>query len=143
MLDKINGYLLAMEQVNHMTNHGYTFHFHEIVKQDTILATIQTYFEREYHSHEICNNYGERLQKVLDRWFFEREFYLKYDNQMLHAVKKDTRVQTFLELLDSFFYGRHVITYEVQSDYDWYVSAEHFVFELEDKVYVLELGVND
>ncbi|TYR81537.1 hypothetical protein FZC66_06770 [Priestia megaterium] len=142
MIDRINGYLLAMEHLNHFTNHGYTFVFEEIPQTETIEKSLRAYFGDEYGNHVLCLDYQKRLTEVLQQWFFEREAEYKRKDHTAFT-EQDGRVHGFLELLFTFVNEANLNVYEVESNCIWHCYTQYFIFESQSKLFVLELGVDD
>ncbi|MDT2046250.1 MULTISPECIES: hypothetical protein [Bacillaceae] len=140
-MNELNGYLLAMEHVNHYTNHVCTFVFDQIPRLETIEQSIKEYFQEEYVDHALCLEYEPRLTDALYDWFFAREDECK-ERYRIALPERDNRVEGFLQLLFKLIDEANVNVYEIEGNDYWHAHGQYFVFDAKDVLYVLELGAD-
>ncbi|ASB87251.1 hypothetical protein OZL92_09070 [Bacillus sonorensis] len=140
-IDFLNGYLKAMEEVNHRTNHGYTFEMRKMEDKHDLHASIIDAFTfqgvTDVLGYKPCSK--ETLIKAINYWFFEKENETKGEK----SIDEDDQTQAFVQHLFQFL-SDDVQIYELESECGvFFMYCTNFVFVGSDSMYALELGVND
>lgn len=135
-IGRINGYLMAMEEINETESTKMFFQFQEIPWLGDMDKSLTYYYQNDISNVRLIGDTVDILSDSFHAWFFEK--LSRRDN----FKETDSRCDTFKKLLKEFFQSRPISIYECEFPFDFVgVFSEHFFISDKEKGFVLQFSM--